>query len=126
VAGIRAAAVAGADMRILIVEDNAQVRRFLRSLLTGLASEIDECGDGGEALSAYNRHRPDLVLMDIQIGAVDGITATGKIKAADPAARIIIVTDYDQVDLREAAAQAGACAYVVKENLLALLPLLGS
>ena len=52
---------------------------------------------------------------------VDGIQATRQIKAADPAARVIIVTDYDQADLREGARQAGACAYVVKENLLELV-----
>ncbi len=52
---------------------------------------------------------------------MDGITATRRIKAADPAARIIIVTDYDQADLREAARQAGACAFVAKENLLELV-----
>ena len=113
-----------APLKLLIVEDSASVRRLIKSMVAGLAVEITECSDGAEALAAYTCHRPDFVLMDIQTGLVDGITATARIRAADPAARIIMVTDYDQPDLREAAAKAGACAYVVKENLLELVPLL--
>ena len=106
---------------LLIAEDNEKMRRLLKSLLGDLVSAVWECSDGAEALAAYNSHRPDFVVMDIQMKLMDGITATRRIKAADPAARIIIVTDYDHADLREAARQAGACAYVVKENLLELV-----
>lgn len=106
---------------LLIAEDNEKMRRLLKSLLGDLVSAVWECGDGGEAVTVYNRHRPDFVVMDIRMKLMDGITATRQIKAADPAARIIIVTDYDHADLREAAQQAGACAFVVKENLLELV-----
>ena len=106
---------------LLIAEDNEKMRRLLKSLLGDLVSVVWECSDGAEVLAAYNHHRPDFVLMDIQMKLMDGITATRRIKAADPAARIIIVTDYDQAELREAARQAGACAYVSKENLLELV-----
>jgi CheY-like chemotaxis protein len=106
---------------LLIAEDNEKMRRLLKSLLGDLVSVVWECSDGAEALAAYSRHRPDFVLMDIQMKLMDGITATRRIKAVDPAARIIIVTDYDQADLREAAQQAGACAFVAKENLLELV-----
>jgi CheY-like chemotaxis protein len=111
-------------MKLLIVEDNPGVRHVIRSLVASVASEICECADGGEAVVLYQLERPDFVLMDIEMGAMDGITATRRIKAADSQARIIMVTDYDQPDLREAAYQAGACAYVVKENLLELASLL--
>ena len=111
-------------LKVLIVEDGASVRRLIRSILAGLTKDIRECGDGAEALTAYLSDRPDFVLMDIQMAVMDGITATRQIKAADPAAKIIIVTDYDQADLREAAIQAGACGYVLKENLLKLVGLL--
>lgn len=113
-----------AGLKLLIVDDSARVRRLIKSMVEGLAREVQECGDGAEALPAYNLHRPDFVLMDIQMGVTDGITTTRRIKEADPTARIIIVTDYDQADLREAARRAGACAYVVKENLLELVRLL--
>ena len=106
---------------LLIAEDNEKMRRLLKSLLGDLVSVVWECSDGAEVLAAYNHHRPDFVLMDIQMKLMDGITATRRIKAADPAARTIIVTDYDQADLREPARQAGACAFVAKENLLELV-----
>jgi CheY-like chemotaxis protein len=96
-------------LKLLIVEDNESVRHLIKSVVAGLAGKIYECSDGADALAAYNCHHPDFVLMDIKMGTTDGITATRWIKAADPAARIIIVTDYDQLDLREAVREAGAC-----------------
>ena len=95
-----------------MVEGNFQVRRLLKSMLAGLGGEFYECAAGVEALAAYACHQ--LVPMDIRMGPVDGITAT-QIRAADPA-RVIIVTDYDQSDLQEAAHESGACGYVVKDN----------
>jgi DNA-binding NarL/FixJ family response regulator len=62
--------------------------------------------------------------MDIRMHEVDGITATKQIKAADPAAKIVILTDYDDDALRQAAMHAGACGYVLKDNLLYLVRLL--
>src|SRR3974390_1108014 len=100
-------------MKLLIVEDNAGVRRVIRSLVASVADEICECADGAEAVALYNLEKPDLVLMDIQMEGRDGITATRQIKVTDLTAQVIIVTDYDQPDLREAAGQAGACGYVL-------------
>jgi CheY-like chemotaxis protein len=113
-------------MKVLIVEDNAGVRRVIRSLVAGVADKVWECANGAGVMALYNRERPDFVLMDIQLEGTDGIAVTQQIKAADPTARIIIVTDYDQPDLREAARKAGASGYVVKENLLELVVLLQS
>jgi len=62
--------------------------------------------------------------MDIRISEVDGIEATKRIKAADPEAKIVIVTDYDDDALRQAAIRAGACGYALKDNLLELVGLL--
>ena len=111
-------------MKLLIVDDNAGVRRVLRILLAGIADDIYECVDGTEALTLYTAERPDVVLMDIQMSGMDGITATRHIRTADSAARVIVVTDYDRSDLREAAREAGACGYVVKDNLPILVGLL--
>ena len=111
-------------MKLLIIDDNPRMRRLIRSVVAGVAEQVFECGDGGEALAAYARHRPDWVSMDIRMAEMDGITATRKILADDPEARIAIVTDYDDAALREAAREAGACEYVVKENLLDLRRLL--
>jgi len=108
-------------MKLLIVEDNSGVRRLIRRVVASMADEIRECAGGAEALALCAAERPDVVLMDIQMKTMDGITATRHITAADPSARVIMVTDYDQPDLREAARQAGACGYVVKNNLLEIV-----
>jgi len=107
-------------MKLLIVEDNDRMRSLIRKTVADLAETIHECSDGAEALAAYSTHRPDCVLMDIRLRAIDGITATRNIRDAHPDARIIIVTDYDDDKLRQTAARAGACRYIVKENLLAI------
>ena len=105
-------------MNILIVDDNLQMRRMVKTLVRDLVECVFECGDGAGALPAYTEHGPDWVLMDIDLPEVDGISATRQIIAAHPAARVMIVTNYDDADLRETARLAGACEYVVKENLI--------
>ncbi|MFL6228905.1 MAG: response regulator transcription factor [Pyrinomonadaceae bacterium] len=111
-------------MKLLIVEDNEQMRCLIKCLVSDLAEDVRECTDGSEALAAYAAERPDWVLMDIKMAHTDGITATRQIVETFPGARIIVVTDYDDPELREAAHAAGACGYVVKENLLSLPRLL--
>ena len=77
-------------MKLLIVEDNRQMRELLKSILTNLAETIYECADGSAALDSYRQHRPDCVLMDIKMDHVDGIDATRQIIDAFPTARIVI------------------------------------
>lgn len=104
-------------MKILVVEDNAQMRRMIASVISDLA-EIIECGDGAKAIFAYSEHRPDWVLMDIEMPDVNGIAATRQIIDSFPDARVVIVTHHDYPELRAAARSAGACAYTLKDNLL--------
>jgi DNA-binding NarL/FixJ family response regulator len=111
-------------MKFLIVDDNAAVRRLIRSIVLPLAGDICECTDGADALSAYLAQKPDVVLMDIRMNEVDGIRATKQIRAADGKARILIVTGFDDTELRQASMDAGACGYVLKDNLLELVRLL--
>lgn len=111
---------------ILIVDDNPQMRRTLKALLSDLAPVCYECGDGRAALAAYQQYRPDWVLMDLKLAGTDGLAVTAALRAADPAARVLIVTTYDDPALREAAREAGADGFVLKENLLELRSLLDS
>jgi CheY-like chemotaxis protein len=113
-------------MTVLIVEDNAGIRRMLRRTLIDTATAIWECADGSDALAAYEEHRPDVVLMDIRMPRVDGLTATRQIRGYDPAARVIVVTDYADEDLRMAALEAGAREYVLKHELSALPEIISS
>ena len=111
-------------MKILIVEDNAAVRRLIASVLAPLASTITECTDGGDALIAYEAYRPDVVLMDIAMQRLDGLAATAAIIAVHPTARVVIVTNHADAGLRDAATRAGACGYLLKEHLTDLPALL--
>lgn len=108
------------------MDDNAQVRRVIRRICQDLADSFCECADGAEALTAYRTQQPDWVVMDVSMEVVDGLTATRQILTAFPAARIVITTRFDDAQMREAARRAGACGFVVKENLLELRDLLGT
>jgi response regulator NasT len=107
-------------MRILIVDDNARVRRLIARVVAPLAAEIAECPDGACAVRAYRAGRPDVVLLDVAMHPLDGLAAARQILDADPAACIVIVTDYDEAELRTEAGTVGVCGYVLKENLFAL------
>lgn len=103
---------------VMIVDDSDELRRMLRAVVADVAEPIYECRDGGEACTVYAAHRPDWVLMDIAMTPIDGIVATRQILATFPVARIVILTQYDDVHLRNAAQEAGACGYVLKDNML--------
>jgi len=113
----------GGVKKVLVVDDNPAMRRTLAVLLASMPVQLVECADGADALAAYELHRPHVVLMDIQMRGLDGIAATSAIVSAAPGARVVIVTQHDDPDLRDAAAEAGACGYVLKENLIELKPL---
>src|SRR3954451_1823984 len=98
-------------MTVLIVDDSSLFRALIRAVLAGLADEMNECADGDEAVAAYAARRPDWVVMDIQMARMGGLEATRRLMAEDRTARVLIVTDYDDVHWRAAAADAGACGY---------------
>lgn len=109
-----------AALRILVVDDNARVRRTIRDVVSDLVAAVEECADGDQVLDRFEAFRPDWVLMDIRMPRMDGISATAALTEAYPAARVVIVSDYEQDDLRRAARRAGAVGYVAKSDLLEL------
>jgi two-component system cell cycle response regulator DivK len=102
--------------RILVVEDQEDNRQILRDLLANAGFEMIEAVDGAQALTQAAAHRPDLILMDIQLPILDGYEATRRLKA-DPELKhipIIVVTSYALSGDEEKAKAAGCDAYVAK------------
>ena len=106
--------------KILIADDDARIRLVLRQIVMGLASSICEAGDGEEAIAVCTAERPDWVIMDWRMAPVDGLSATAQIKARFPDTHVIILSQDDDPGLRAEANRVGACACVLKENLLQL------
>lgn len=111
-------------MKVLIVDDNSQMREMMKNYLPSVAGEICECEDGINALASYEKFLPDWVLMDWQMKRMDGLTATRQIIGNFPEARVLLVTQYNDHELREAALEAGACGFILKENLSELREIL--
>lgn len=107
-------------MKILIVDDNIKIREMIKVYLSDLTDEFCECDDGNEALFFYSKFHPDLVLMDWEMKQTDGITATKEIVKRFPEAQILLVTQYDDVELQKAASEAGASGFVLKDDLQSL------
>jgi len=102
--------------RILVIEDHEDNRRILRDLLTSAGYEPIEAVTGEEGVVLAETHRPDLILMDIQLPGLDGYEATRRIKA-NPALRripVIAVTSYALSGDEVKAKEAGCDAYVTK------------
>jgi two-component system cell cycle response regulator DivK len=102
--------------RILVVEDTEDNRRILRDLLTRAGFELIEATDGESGVSMAAAHRPDLILMDIQLPIFDGYEATRRIKS-NPDTRnipIIAVTSYALSGDESKALAAGCDGYVAK------------
>jgi CheY-like chemotaxis protein len=111
-------------LKVLVVEDNQLMRDFIRSLVEEISSDVHECTDGASAVDLYERIRPDVVLMDVRMAGMDGLTATRAIRQSDPAARVVIVTANTDDQSRADAVAAGAAAFVPKRDLLSLPSLL--
>lgn len=105
-------------IRVLLVDDHPVVRRGLRAVLADLPEIelVGEAADGAQALSVLDRERPDIVLMDLQMGAgMHGVEATRRIAARpDPPAVLILTTYSTDADIL-AAVEAGAAGYLLKD-----------
>jgi len=113
-------------MKLLIVDDSARFRALVRSLLAGPGVQIEECSDGDRACGMYAQGRHDIVLMDIRMERMNGLTATQALKAQCQNARVVILTAFDDDDLRRAAREAGASGYFLKDDLRGLIQWLSS
>ncbi|MEV0914513.1 response regulator [Streptomyces sp. NPDC049967] len=100
--------------RVVIAEDEALIRLDLKEMLEEEGySVVGEAGDGQQAVELAREHKPDLVILDVKMPVLDGISAAEKI-AEESIAPVLMLTAFSQRDLVERARDAGAMAYLVK------------
>jgi DNA-binding NarL/FixJ family response regulator len=106
-----------AEIRVLIADDHAVVRQGLRTFLE-LQDDIEvvaDVGDGGAALEAAAEHQPDVVLMDLVMPGVGGVDAIGRLREAQPQARVLVLTSFLDDEKLFPAVRAGAAGYLLKD-----------
>ena len=106
-------------IRVLLVDDHPLARRTLAEALSDEddLTVVGECEDGSQVVEAAARLRPDVVVMDVSMPGMDGLTATRALRAAQPGARVVVLTGEDP-GIRPDAVDAGACALVPKGTRL--------
>jgi DNA-binding NarL/FixJ family response regulator len=110
--------VTGSTVRLLVVDDHPVVRQGLRTFLETRADfeVVGEAGDGEAAVAEAARLRPDVILMDLVMPGVDGLEAISRIRAADPDARILVLTGFASADQVLPALRRGAAGYLLKDS----------
>jgi DNA-binding NarL/FixJ family response regulator len=106
-----------AAIRVLLVDDHAVVRMGLK-VFFDLQDDIEvvgEAGDGSEGVAMARRLRPDVVLMDLLMPNMDGLTAIARIKAEMPETEVVAVTSFIEEEKVTAALEAGASGYLLKD-----------
>ena len=102
---------------MLLVDDHALLRTGVANIINQEPDlrVVAEAGNGVEAIDAYERHHPDVTLLDLRMPVMEGVEAVRRIRERDPRARVIVLTTYDTDDEISRALKAGAKAYVLKD-----------
>ncbi|MBU2669372.1 response regulator transcription factor [Actinoplanes bogorensis] len=105
-------------VRVLIVDDDALVRAGLSMILSAAPdiTVVGEAADGAEVPGAVSQHRPRVVLMDIRMPRVDGLTATETLRARPDAPEVIVLTTFDADEFVLRALRAGASGFLLKDT----------
>ena len=105
-------------IRVLLVDDDALVRAGLRMILSS-AEDLDlvgEVDDGARAVAVVREHRPDVVLMDIRMPEMDGITATAALRRLDAPPQVIVLTTFQADEQVLSALRVGASGFLLKDT----------
>ncbi|MDT0457261.1 response regulator transcription factor [Streptomyces sp. DSM 41527] len=105
-------------IRVLLVDDEALVRTGLRMILEPAEGieVVAEASDGSEALTAVARHRPDVVLMDVRMAGMDGLTALKELRRSAHSPKVIMLTTFDLDDYVHTALRNGAAGFLLKDT----------
>lgn len=104
-------------IRVLVTDDHAVVRNGLRSFLSAFDDFllVGEAKNGEQAIRLCDQFQPDVILMDLVMPDMDGATATRKIRANYPNTQVIALTSFKEGEMVQAALQAGAIGYLLKD-----------
>jgi DNA-binding NarL/FixJ family response regulator len=104
-------------IRVVVVDDEQLVRSGLRMILesAGDVEVVGEAADGGAAVEQVRRHRPDAVLMDIRMPAMDGLAATREITALPDPPKVVMLTTFELDEYVHAALENGAVGFLLKD-----------
>ena len=111
------AAAVAVRANVLVVDDHALLRTGVANIINQESDlhVIAEASNGLEAVEAFERHHPDVTLLDLRMPVMEGVEAVRQIRARDPHAKVIVLTTYDTDDDISRALKAGAKAYVLKD-----------
>jgi len=106
-------------MKMMLVTRSVKIRQMIRTSLTreGIYAVIVECENTTAMLDLYRGHRPEWVLMDLDLSGSGGLEASRQLRAAYPEAQILFLTDYDDVEYRASMRASGGRAHVLKEHI---------
>lgn len=104
--------------KVLVVDDEAHIRKFVALLIKSLGnfSAVFQAGNGGDALQIYQREKPALVLLDVNMPRVDGLETLRNLKAFDPACTVVMLTSLVNRQTVEECLRLGAVGYLRKDN----------
>jgi len=111
-------------MRIMIVDDNALMRKEIINTVVEKNDVVMECADGESAVTNSTQFCPDWILMDIRMGKLNGLSAASEIKKLLPQIHVAILTSYDNFQYRQKAEACGVEFYFLKNNMLEIRKLL--
>ena len=111
------ASVAVSPSSVLIVDDHALLRTGVANIINHEPDlqVVAEAANGLEAVDAFERHRPDVTLLDLRMPVMEGVEAVRRIRERDPHAKVIVLTTYDTDEDISRALKAGAKAYILKD-----------
>lgn len=109
--------------RILIAEDESHIRSLIKLIVTSLGAEVvAEAADGEQALAEYRQHKPDMLILDINMPKLDGVAVLKQIMALDRRALVVMLTSLNALDVVNECIDSGAWNHILKNTTAEVQP----